>query len=45
LDETSNAIYLVMSPYINPLLLQYNLVDLAGATTQLSGLILRSLSP
>ncbi len=45
LDETANAIYLVMRPYINPLLLQYNLEDPVGATTQLCGLILRSLSP
>ncbi|UYB50740.1 TetR/AcrR family transcriptional regulator [Xanthomonas sp. AM6] len=45
LDETANAIYLVMRPFINPLLLQHNLDDAAEATTQLSSLILRSLSP
>lgn len=45
LDETVNAIYLVMRPYINPLLLQHNLDNAAEATTQLSNLILRSLAP
>jgi AcrR family transcriptional regulator len=45
LDETANAIYLVMRPYVNPLLLQHNLDLAAQATTQLSGLILRSLAP
>jgi AcrR family transcriptional regulator len=45
LDETVNAIYLVMRPYINPLLLQHNLDNAAEATTQLSSLILRSLAP
>lgn len=45
LDEASSAIYLVMRPFINPLLLQHNLDNAAEATTQLSGLILRSLSP
>lgn len=45
LDETVNAIYLVMRPYINPLLLQHNLDNATEATTQLSSLILRSLAP
>lgn len=45
LDETADAIYLVMRPYINPLLLQHNLVNGAEATVQLSNLILRSLAP
>lgn len=45
LDETVNAIYLVMRPYINPLLLQHNLDNATEATTQLSNLILRSLAP
>ena len=45
LDETAGAIYLVMRPYINPLLLQHNLDHCAEATSQLSGLIPRSLSP
>ncbi|ERW07679.1 TPA: TetR/AcrR family transcriptional regulator [Pseudomonas aeruginosa] len=45
LDETANAIFLVMRPYINPLLLQHNLDNADEATTQLSSLILRSLTP
>lgn len=45
LDETVNAIYLVIRPYTNPLLLQHNLDYAAEATTQLSNLILRSLVP
>lgn len=45
LDEAVNAIYLVMRPYINPLLLQHNFDHAAEATTQLSSLILRSLAP
>ncbi len=45
LDETVSAIYLVMHPYINPLLLQHNLDNAAEATGQLSSLILRSLAP
>ncbi|WP_372530428.1 TetR/AcrR family transcriptional regulator [Xanthomonas sp. NCPPB 3005] len=45
LDETAGAIYLVMRPFINPLLLQHNLDNTTEATGQLSGLILRSLSP
>jgi len=45
LDETVNAILLVMHPYVNPLLLQHNLDFAAEATVQLSSLILRSLAP
>ncbi|MNK76705.1 division inhibitor protein [compost metagenome] len=45
LDETVNAIYLVMRPYINPLLLQHNLKNAEEATPQLCNLILRSLAP
>jgi AcrR family transcriptional regulator len=45
LDETAGAIYLVMRPYINPLLLQHNLEHAAEAAAQLSSLILRSLTP
>lgn len=45
LDETANAIYLVMRPYINPLLLQHNLDLAEEAAACLSGLILRSLVP
>ncbi|KGF79124.1 AcrR family transcriptional regulator [Massilia sp. JS1662] len=45
LDETANAICLVMKPYINPLLLQYNLDGAQDATQHLSSLVLRSLAP
>ncbi|TGN95814.1 TetR/AcrR family transcriptional regulator [Burkholderia sp. USMB20] len=45
LDETATAIYLVMRPYLNPLLLQYNLDTTDAAPAQLSSLVLRSLSP
>lgn len=45
LDETANAICLVMKPYINPLLLQHNLEGAHDATLHLSNLVLRSLAP
>ncbi|AOJ42022.1 MULTISPECIES: TetR/AcrR family transcriptional regulator [Burkholderia] len=45
LDETATAIYLVMRPYLNPLLLQYNLDTTDAAPAQLSNLVLRSLAP
>lgn len=45
IDETANAIYLVMHPYMNPLLLQHNLSLAAEVPVILSGLVLRSLSP
>lgn len=45
LDETANAIYLVMHPYIDPRLLQHNLGHAEAAAQQLSSLILRSLVP
>jgi len=45
LDETATAIYLVMRPYLNPLLLQHSLDCTDEAPAQLSGLVLRSLSP
>jgi len=45
LDETAMAIYLVMRPYLNPLLLQYNLDTTDAAPAQLSNLVLRSLAP
>lgn len=45
LDETANAICLVMKPYVNPLMLQYNLDHAQDATLHLSNLILRSLAP
>lgn len=45
LDETAMAIYLVMRPYLNPLILQHSLDYAEDAPAQLSSLILRSLSP
>lgn len=45
LDETVQAIFLVMLPFANPLLLQYNLDLVEDAPTRLSNLVLRSLAP
>jgi len=45
LDETVHAIYLVLQPYANPLLLQHNLDFAEVAPVQLSNLVLRSLAP
>ena len=45
LDETVHAIYLVILPYANPLLLQHNLDLAEDAPAQLSNLVLRSLAP
>jgi len=45
LDETVHAVFLVMQPYVNPLLLQYNLDQVEEAPAQLSNLVLRSLAP
>lgn len=45
LDETVHAIDLVMQPYVNPLLLQYNLDVAEDAPVQLANLVLRSLAP
>ena len=45
LDETVHAVFLVMQPYVNPLLLQYNLDHVEDAPVQLTNLVLRSLAP
>ena len=45
LDETVHAIFLVVHPYANPLLLQHNLDFVEEAPAQLSNLVLRSLAP
>ena len=45
LDETVRAIYLVMHPYLNPLLLQHNLDLVDDAPVQLANLVLRGLAP
>ena len=45
LDEAVNAIFLVMLPYVNPLVLQHQLDHIEEAPAQLSNLVLRSLAP
>lgn len=45
IDETVNAIYFVIQPYFNPLLLQHNLTLIEEAPIILSSLVLRSLAP
>ncbi|HRD72701.1 MAG TPA: TetR/AcrR family transcriptional regulator [Aquimonas sp.] len=45
LDEAVQAIYLVMRPYLNPLILQYSFDAVEEAPGKLSSLVLRSLSP
>ncbi|QEM83376.1 TetR/AcrR family transcriptional regulator [Halomonas binhaiensis] len=45
LDEAVHSIFLVMLPYVNPLLLQHNLDLVEDAPVQLSNLVLRSLAP
>ncbi|WP_411563410.1 TetR/AcrR family transcriptional regulator [Pseudomonas shirazensis] len=45
LDETTEAIYLVLKPYVNAAQLQYNLDSVETAVVQLPALILRSLAP
>ncbi|MEK1942036.1 MAG: TetR/AcrR family transcriptional regulator [Pseudomonas sp.] len=45
LDETANAIFLVIRPYVNSAQLQYNLDAAPEAAVLLPALILRSLAP
>ncbi len=45
LDEATDAIYLVLRPYLNPLLLPHSLGHNDQAPTLLCSLVLRSLSP
>ncbi len=45
LDETTTAIFLVMRPFLHPLILQYSFDYTEEAPAQLSSLVLRSLSP
>lgn len=44
-DEAAEAIYRVIKPYANPVLLQYNLDEAEEASGQLAALVLRSLAP
>lgn len=45
LDEAGEAIFLIMRPFLNPLLLQHSLEHAEQAPARLAGLALRSLSP
>ncbi|AKU51360.1 TetR/AcrR family transcriptional regulator [Xanthomonas arboricola pv. juglandis] len=45
LDEATQAIYMVLRPYMNPLLLQHSLEQADEVPVLLSSLVLRSLSP
>jgi AcrR family transcriptional regulator len=45
IDETCEAILLVMQSFMHPLMLQYNLHQLPEAPTQVINLVLRSLAP
>jgi AcrR family transcriptional regulator len=45
LDEITTAIYLVIRPYLNPLILQHNFDTIEEAPIQLANLVLRSLAP
>jgi len=45
LDETCRAIFHAMAPFVHPLHLEQNLELLPDAQTEVTGLILRSLSP
>ena len=45
IDETTKVIYLVIRPYLDPLLLQHSFDSADEAPVQLANLVLRSLSP
>ncbi|NIK31471.1 AcrR family transcriptional regulator [Xanthomonas arboricola] len=45
LDEATQAIYMVLRPYMNPLLLQHSMEQADEVPVLLSSLVLRSLSP
>ena len=45
IDDVTTATYLVLRPYLNPLLLQYSFEHFDVAPTQLANLVLRSLAP
>jgi AcrR family transcriptional regulator len=45
LDETCRAILLVMQPFVDPLMLQHNLDRVDEGPGEITGLVLRSLSP
>lgn len=45
LDETCRAIFLVMQPFVNPVMLQYNIDQVEDASKTVCNLVLRSLAP
>lgn len=45
LEDLVGAIVLVLNPYVDPVLLQYNLDNAPAAAVRLSDLVLRSLAP
>lgn len=45
LDELTRAIWLATSPFLSPVLLQYNLDDVEEGLPAVTGLVLRSLAP
>ncbi len=45
IDETSRAIFQVMQPFINPLMLVHNLDLVPDGASEVANLVLRSLSP
>jgi len=45
IDDVTTATYLVLRPYLNPLMLQYSFEHFDVAPTQLANLVLRSLAP
>ncbi|MGU7781648.1 TetR/AcrR family transcriptional regulator [Burkholderia sp. PU8-34] len=45
LDETCRAIFFVMQPFVNPVMLQYHLDHAEDASKAVCNLVLRSLSP
>ncbi|WP_175684987.1 TetR/AcrR family transcriptional regulator [Burkholderia anthina] len=45
LDETCRAIFLVMQPFVNPVMLQYGIDQVEDASKTVCNLVLRSLAP
>jgi AcrR family transcriptional regulator len=45
IDEVGRAIFLAMQPFVNPIMLQYNLDAVPEGTHEVVNLILRSLAP
>jgi hypothetical protein len=45
IDDVTLATYLVLRPYLNPLMLQYSFEHFDVAPAELANLVLRSLAP